>query len=762
MDVRQYAFLARQPSAAVKSRAHFLGLPKRGLALILANAMFWHPLLAQADGIVVNAPGTTLGQAGNGVPIVNIATPNANGLSHNQFHDYNVGANGVILNNATDRTQSTQLGGIIVGNPNLHGTAANIILNEVNGGSPSQLRGYTEVAGQSAKVIIANPYGITCSGCGFINTPNVTLTTGKPILDASGQLQRYQVDGGAVTIDGQGLNADNVDRFEIITRSAKINAQINARNLSVVAGRNDVDAKSLQATARADDGSAKPELAIDSTALGGMYAGAIKLVGTEAGVGVKLDGTLMASGGDIQLDANGRLSLANAKASEAVVIKAGQLDAAGAVYAGTRIDVQTTAGLSNQKSLAARDSITVTSGGALINSGIIEAGVNADESRNASGDVSLHAANLSNSASVVASRTVIATANQTLNNQGGTLSGTTAVINAGQLDNRGGRVLGTDSLKVTATGLDNRTNGLLHSENSTDVTVTAALDNQSGRVIGLKNLTLNAGQLTNDNGLVASQAQAHVSAGQLSNQAGEISANQTTVAATTVDNRSGKLLGSNLNVTASGAIDNRLGIFSATSLLTVQAANLDNRDKGSIASQGLMNLTVTGLLDNRNEGNLASQGAQQITAGQLNNSQGGLVSSKATMTLRGDTLINQGGLVIADDALTLTGGDLDNSQAGVISAKATAHVQLNQLNNSSGGKLGSDGALTLNANRLENGAGRISPQGRLAGNGRCAKSTSGRTRQRRCPDTARHLAGQPQRRPCRGHPRRGPEQPDHP
>ena len=712
MDVRQFAFLVRQPSAALKSRDAFLGLPKRGVALILANALFWQPLLAQAEGIVVSAPGTTVGQAGNGVPVVNIAAPNGSGLSHNQFKDYNVGANGVILNNATDRTQSTQLGGIILGNPNLQGRAANVILNEVNGGSPSQLRGYTEVAGQSAKVIVANPYGITCSGCGFINTPNVTLTTGKPILDASGQLQRYQVDGGAVTIDGQGLNADNVDRFEIITRSARINAQINARNLSVVAGRNDVDAKSLQATARADDGSAKPELAIDSTALGGMYAGAIKLVGTEAGVGVKLDGTLMASGGDIQLDANGRLSLANAKASEAVVIKAGQLDAAGAVYAGTRVDVQTTTGLSNQKSLAARDSITVTSGGALVNSGIIEAGVNADESRNAGGDVSLRAANLSNSGSVVASRTLTATANQTLNNQGGTLSGTTAVINAGQLDNRGGRVLGKDSLKVTATGLDNRTNGLLHSENSTDVTVTAALDNQNGRVIGLKNLTLNAGQLTNDNGLVASQAQARVTAGQLSNQAGEISASQTTVIATNLDNRSGKLLGSNLNVTASGAIDNRLGIFSASSL-TVQAASLDNRDKGSIAAQGVMNLTVAGLLDNRNEGNLVSQGAQQITAGQLNNSQGGLVSSKTTLALHGDSLINQGGLVIADGALTLTGGDLDNSQAGVISTKAAAHVQLNQLNNSNGGKLGSDGALTLNANQLENGAGRISAKGDL-------------------------------------------------
>ncbi len=116
MDVHQLAFLAGQPSATLKNRDHFLGLPKRGLAFLLANVMFWQPLWAQADGIVVSAPGTTLGQAGNGVPIVNIAAPNASGLSHNQFQDYNVGTNGVILNNATGRTQSTQLGGIILGN----------------------------------------------------------------------------------------------------------------------------------------------------------------------------------------------------------------------------------------------------------------------------------------------------------------------------------------------------------------------------------------------------------------------------------------------------------------------------------------------------------------------------------------------------------------------------------------------------------------------------------------------------------------------
>ncbi|MFJ2482308.1 ShlA/HecA/FhaA protein, partial [Pseudomonas sp. NPDC087598] len=51
MDVRQYAFLARQPAAVEKNREHFLGMPKRGLAFLLANVMFWQPMWAQADGI---------------------------------------------------------------------------------------------------------------------------------------------------------------------------------------------------------------------------------------------------------------------------------------------------------------------------------------------------------------------------------------------------------------------------------------------------------------------------------------------------------------------------------------------------------------------------------------------------------------------------------------------------------------------------------------------------------------------------------------
>src|SRR5690606_2316376 len=276
----------------------------QNIAAALAGILFLNPIMAAAAQATLAAANGNTGvtQAGNGVPVVNIATPNGKGLSHNKFNQYNVGQQGLILNNATAKTQSTQLGGIILGNANLKGQAAKLILNEVTGGSPSQLRGYTEVAGQKAHVVVANPNGITCNGCGFINTPRATLTTGKPIIEG-GRLDRLQVEGGAISIEGQGLNASNVDQFDLITRSARINAELHANKLNIITGANDVEVADLTVSKRAANKADEPQLAIDSSALGGMYAGAIRLVGTEAGVGVKLAGNMAASAGDIQIDA---------------------------------------------------------------------------------------------------------------------------------------------------------------------------------------------------------------------------------------------------------------------------------------------------------------------------------------------------------------------------------------------------------------------------------------------------------------------------
>ncbi|MBC3199913.1 filamentous hemagglutinin N-terminal domain-containing protein, partial [Pseudomonas poae] len=712
MDVRQFAFLARQPSAALKPRNAFFGLPKRGMALILANALFWQPLLAQAEGIVVSAPGTTVGQAGNGVPVVNIATPNGAGLSHNRYSDYNVGPNGVILNNANGAVTNTQLGGFIVGNPNLKGGSASVILNEVNGGSPSQLRGYTEVAGQSAKVIVANPYGVTCSGCGFINTPNVTLTTGKPVLDANGQLQRYQVDGGAVTIDGEGLKASNVDRFEIITRTAKINAQINARELNVIAGRNDVDANTLNATPRADDGSAKPELAIDSSALGGMYAGAIKLVGTEAGVGVKLDGTLAASGGDIQLDANGRLSMAQAAATGNVKVTAQTVDLTDKVYATGSVQVTSAQALVNRKSIAAGQRIDLTADN-LTNAGIIEAGVAPDNSRNTSGDLAINAQTVNTSGNLLASRALAITAAQALTNQGAIIQAKTVNVSSASVSNQGAtaRLFGEQALVVDAPAIVNL-GGLIRFGDGQAATLTSAnLDNRQGRIeMSGGSLALNSTELNNSGGqIVASQVT--VNAGNLNNQNGVLLGNALTVNAGNIDNSLKGLLQADsgvLNLNATNAFNNSQGFAQAATDLNLTAGTLSSNANGVLsANTGTLTLAVAQQLNNAQGRLQAGQGNVQLGAANLDNQSGVITGKQLLLNVSGGQIDNRAGRVLGDQ-LDVRASGLDNRAAGLLAGGAQGVSLLlkgpGQLLNAQG-RIQSEGLLQLQGERLDNSAG---------------------------------------------------------
>ncbi|HHW2605053.1 TPA: DUF637 domain-containing protein [Pseudomonas aeruginosa] len=686
------------------------------IALSLAGILFLNPIVATAAGLALDkaAGGNTgLGQAGNGVPIVNIATPNGAGLSNNHFRDYNVGANGLILNNATGKTQGTQLGGIILGNPNLKGQAAQVILNQVTGGNRSTLAGYTEVAGQSARVIVANPHGITCQGCGLINTPRATLTTGKPIMDGQ-RLERFQVDGGDIVVEGAELNVGNLEQFDLITRSAKLNAKLYAKNLNIVTGRNDVQADSLQATPRAADGSEKPQLAIDSSALGGMYAGAIRLVGTEQGVGVKLAGDMAASGGDIRIDASGKLSLAQASSQGDLKIAAQAVELNGKTYAGGSAEIRSAEELVNRQSLAARERIALDAA-RLDNAGVIEAGVEPDERRNARGDLELRSGTLRNAGSLVASRALEAKASQALDNQGGSLKGATVRVDGGHLDNRGGKLLAEGELRVEASSLDNRQDGLLQSRDRAVVKTRGDLDNRGGQVIGLNDLEVGAATLDNgQQGLLGSQQSTRVSAQALVNRGdGEVSGKRVEARVGSLDNRGGKLIGDDLLVVASGAIDNRLGLFSAANRLDLRARSLDNSGKGTLSSRGGLEVSLGGLLDNRDEGNLLSQGAQRVTVGQLDNRAGGLLSSRSELNVHGASLDNRGGVLVADAGLSATGGAFDNRDGGSASGKAGVRVEVASLRNDQGGKLLSDGRLDLAANAVGNAGGRIAAKGDL-------------------------------------------------
>ncbi|WP_343565486.1 hemagglutinin repeat-containing protein [Kiloniella sp. b19] len=413
---------------------------KNSIALVLVFNMTISPVFsAFAQGITVDGGAAAsnqpdLGTAPNGVPLVNIVRPNGAGLSHNKYLDFNVTSQGVILNNSTTVGVS-QLGGALNSNPNLVGTSgASIILNEVTSTNRSLLEGHTEIFGRSAEYILANPNGITCNGCGFINTPRSTLTTGTPTLAPGGALQSLSVEGGDVVIGGSGLDASALDYFDIVSRSAEINAAINARELTITTGRNDYDYVTRSASAKADDGSTAPAFALDSTALGGMYANRITLVGTEAGVGVRLAGDMAATGGDLSLNADGTLSVGKVTASNQLTLRStnGDVQVNGNAYGGTTLSAEagngtvtfstgTTSGAQNSVTLNAQN-VTLEDNAALV------AGLAADGKTTQAGALST-------------------TVSDTFHNRKGLVSsGGDITLNAENLNNDEGILLAVDNI----------------------------------------------------------------------------------------------------------------------------------------------------------------------------------------------------------------------------------------------------------------------------------------------------------------------------
>lgn len=297
-----------------KTHAH----PTRTNRLALALSTLLLPSLLFGDGVVVAAGsgGTKVYNAPNGIPVINIDRANSAGISHNKYTNYNVGTNGLILNNgnSTQMTRQSQLAGQIMANTNLS-AEARIIINEVVAPNRSQLLGYTEVLGGKADVIVSNPYGITCAGCGFINTDRVTLTTGTPNIAGNGELSGFSINRGDILIQGSGLDGTNQNYFDILARAVKIDAQINTKDLKVVTGTNTWDYATSQATAVQPTGTV-PELAIDSTLLGGMYANRIKIIANESGVGVKMLGEAAVLADDFILTTSGKIELKNKISAE--------------------------------------------------------------------------------------------------------------------------------------------------------------------------------------------------------------------------------------------------------------------------------------------------------------------------------------------------------------------------------------------------------------------------------------------------------------
>lgn len=233
-----------------------------------------------------------------GRPLVNIQTPSAAGVSRNTYSRFDVQSNGVVLNNAR------------ASNPWLATGEAKVILNEVNSSNPSYLGGAITVNGNRAQVVIANPSGIKVDGASFVNASRATLTTGTSAIN-NGALTGVLVNQGTVEIMSKGLSVKGTSYTDILSRAVIVNGRIDANaneEINITTGAMSVDYATGQLTTTTGTGAA-PTWGIDTSALGGMYAGKITLMSTEAGVGVRNAGTLQGevNSGQLIITADGML-----------------------------------------------------------------------------------------------------------------------------------------------------------------------------------------------------------------------------------------------------------------------------------------------------------------------------------------------------------------------------------------------------------------------------------------------------------------------
>jgi len=463
-----------------------------GMAVVIPNPL--NIRIVQADIVADQTAASTLRpivmNAANGTPLVNIQTPSAAGVSRNVYSQFDVNSNGVILNNSRTNIE-TQLGGWVQANPYLAGGAAKVILNEVNSQNPSLLNGYIELAGSRAQVVIANPAGISCNGCGFINAHRATLTTGTPILN-NGSLLGYRVGGGSINLLGNGLDTSQANFTDVIARAVEVNAGIWANALNITTGTNQVNVdqdgrQTSLAPISPNSGSATPAFAVDVAALGGMYAGKISMVGTEAGLGVRNAGTIGSSVGEISITADGLLQNTgslNAKTNiqlDTVALTGNgsvkadanisiNLDAdythTGELQAGGNLNLQTSGDVTNQSTLLASQSLTISAQN--INNMATGEIVGAETEVNATGT-------LTNRGLIDGVDTRV-NASTLINTQTGSLFGDHLSVKVAHLSNTAGATIAARTqLDIGASTIENRSDGIVFSIG--DLAIGGSLDN---------------------------------------------------------------------------------------------------------------------------------------------------------------------------------------------------------------------------------------------------------------------------------------------
>ena len=598
-------------------------------SLMLALGFVFLSPSVQAEDMAIRADKSapanqqpTVLQTGNGIPQVNIQAPSQAGVSRNQYSQFDVAEKGAVLNNARKAAQ-TQMAGWVQGNPNLARGEAKVILNEVNSANPSRLKGYVEVAGKKADVVIANPSGIQCDGCGVINAGRTTLTTGKAEVE-NGELKGYRVKGGKVTVGQKGMDNSQSDYTDIIAEKAEIKGGVwSKKGIKVTTGKNNIDRtndsvvyvgdKNTDNTDRTSDTQSENQsYSVDVSQLGGMYAEKIHLVDNGQGLGVRNAGHIGASAGEVKIDSQGKIvNEGFIGGSENAQLNAKKnIENRGTVYAKAQAQLNAQ-NIDNKQGVIAGKQVQ-------LNANNVDNRKQLDKGSLivASDKVSVQAKNVNNQGTKANSKTeqgirgaqVAIIADNLSNQQGGIYTDEHANLNITKtIDNKDGEIEAGKSIELTAKTLANdgsvKTKGDLTVHLQDELVLNNAF--QAGGSLDFKT----QGNLTNNSQLRVGNKLSIQAANIENTKEAEISGNETFITTNNLTNRG--LIDGALTVAKAVTINN-LGtgrIYGDHLALQGNTLNnLEEDDKSAvIAARERLDIGVDRVL-NRNESTLLSMG----------------------------------------------------------------------------------------------------------------------------------------------------------
>ena len=666
-----------------------------------------------ADKSAPNSQQATILNSSNGLTQVNIQTPSAGGVSRNTYTQFDVGQEGAILNNSRNNTQ-TQLGGWVQGNPWLANGEAKVILNEVNSSNPSQLKGYLEVAGKSAQVVIANPSGLVCDGCGVINADRFTLTSGQAVMN-QGYLESFRVRDGQVTIEGKGLDGSLTPYTDIYTRALNVNAGLYANNLNVALGQNDIHVKDQvmpqinTATANLSTNPNKPNFALDVGQLGGMYAGKIFLVGNENGLGVRNAGSINATTDQLTLMTNGDLvnagnMIANkdqvqlkaqniqnsgniSSATSQVTIQSQNLDNSGLISSADELHLQNQNALTNTGKLnAARivlDSDRLKNSGSIEQTGLEALDLKAGQMSNAGGKIGVPKTPEGGSSGEGATEPTVPT---DPSKDGGSLEAATPTETTPKTYDAG---------YIHVKNIFNNDQGAIVANGGVDLESNNGLNNQGGQ-LNLGTVNVKGDSFNNDQGKLT-VTQADIQTTGFSNQQGELASNQKlNIQSQTANNQQGKIQSvDQLDLNIANELDNTEGQIASNATVNVNADKINNQSGVIYSEQQAVNVQAKQAIDNTS-GLIQAKTDLNLSSQSLNNTSGQILADQIVQ--QHSSVNNTQGTIAANKNLKSTVGQFDNTQGQVQAQNLQLHHQ--QLNNT--GSIYADQNLSLTGQDLKN------------------------------------------------------------